>query len=398
MSSTAASWRDTPVMSATARRAPRRASRRSAAGAVGAFALTSATALAVVAAPGATAVPVQSGERGVALLSSVDEAAQRAALEYWTPERMAAARPAGQSVDGGPGAAGAAAAAGADGSTPAPVPAPAPTGAPGTDGRSTLAVGDAPRVGRDPRSTASVVDGGAVSRSTTWTAGGPVTAKVGRLYFTQAGIPYECSASSVDSPNESVVITAGHCVSERGVGSANVVFVPGLNGTAEPFGRWSATRLFTTRQWLEGDQKTAAALNHDVGFAVVAKRGQSTLADAVGTFDLAFDSPLDRVTVFGYPGRGAGSDGSTLKYCAGWRFTDATSNPDATTDQATLCDMAGGSSGGPWLSGFDPATGAGTVTSVVSFSYNDAPEVLYGPRLGEVERAVYAEASAVAAG
>ncbi|WP_432524792.1 trypsin-like serine peptidase [Kineococcus sp. SYSU DK006] len=383
-------------MSATARRAPRRASRRSAAGAVGAFALTSATALAVVAAPGSAAVPVQTGERGVALLSSVDEAAQQAALDYWTPERMAAARPAGQSVEGGPAAAGAAADGSADGAAPAAADGSA--GAPQAGGRSTLAVGDAPRVGRDPRSTASVVDGGAVSRSTTWTAGGPVTAKVGRLYFTQAGVPYECSASSVDSPNESVVITAGHCVTERGVSSTNVVFVPGLNGTAEPFGRWSATRLFTTRQWMEGDQKTAAALNHDVGFAVVAKRGQTTLADAVGTFGLAFDSPLDRVTVFGYPGRGTGSDGSTLKYCAGWRFTDATSNPDATTDQATLCDMAGGSSGGPWLSGFDPANGTGTVTSVVSFSYNDAPEVLYGPRLGAVERAVYAEASAVAVG
>jgi hypothetical protein len=28
--------------------------------------------------------------------------------------------------------------------------------------------------------------------------------------------------------------------------------------------------------------------------------------------------------------------------------------------------MAGGSSGGPWLTGFDPATGAGTVYSVTS--------------------------------
>ena len=381
----------------------RRSRRLTAAPAAALASTVAAAALALAGAPSAGAVDVPAGAGATAsslssptTLSSVDEAGQQAALDYWTPERMAAARPATADVSASSALAGS-----PSGDGTAPIAPQAGQTAPdaltdaGPDeaadpARSTLAVGEAPRVTRGQRAAAPVVTGGAVSASATWTGAGPVTAKVGRLYFTQAGTNYECSASSVDSANESVVVTAGHCLTENGAASTNVMFVPGLAGGSEPFGRWSATKLFTTSQWRTGNQVKAEALNYDVGFAVLARKGGKSLADTVGTLGIGFDAPLDRVTVFGYPGHGATSDGYTLKYCTGWRFTDT-----KTTDQGTACSMAGGSSGGPWISGFQPEAGTGTVTSVVSFSYNDAPQLLFGPLFGSVVRGVYQQASAV---
>ena len=328
----------------------------------GALALASSVVLAL---GGGSAAAVEvSGTGGAAtLLSTADDAAQRAATDYWTPERMAAAQPADRVVAGGE------------------VPAPA-AGTPST--RSTLAAGDALPVGRATRSTSGTAPESTVTTGTPWGGPAQVAKKVGRLFFTQGRADYECSASSVASPAGDVVVTAGHCLTENGVASTNVVFVPGLTGAGAPHGSFPATRLFTTAQWRDGDQSTAAALNYDVGFAVVRSVGGRSLADTVGSFAIDFTPALDRVTVLGYPGRSAKADGTTLQFCTGPRFTDVTSSNDPTTDRATLCSMAGGSSGGPWLSGLDPAAGTGTVTSVVSFSYDRAPEVLYGPLFGDV--------------
>jgi len=53
------------------------------------------------------------------------------------------------------------------------------------------------------------------------------------------------------------------------------------------------------------------------------------------------------------------------------------------------CGLNAGSSGGPWLSGFDPATGTGTITSISSFKYETDAATLYGPRLGPVAKALF---------
>ncbi|WP_432494293.1 trypsin-like serine peptidase [Kineococcus gypseus] len=319
----------------------------------------------------------------VSEVARLDAAAQSAALAYWTPERIAAARPAPapRPVAGE----------GAQQPVEQPVEQPAQEPAAGGGAVQPRAAAGTPVVPRRERSTAGEVTGAAVSVSAPWRGGAAVRPKVGRLLFTQGGTPYECSASSVRAGNASVLVTAGHCLTDGGRDSTNVVYLPGLDGAATPLGRWSAVRTFTTAQWREEDQNTPAALNHDVGFVVVGRQDGAALADRAGAFELAFDAPLERVTVFGYPAAGPGSDGTTLQHCTGWRFPDE----GGTTDQGTLCDMASGSSGGPWLSRFDPVAGTGTVTSVVSFSYGHAPERLYGPRLGAVEREVFERAAAV---
>lgn len=352
-------------------------------------------ALAVVALGGApTASAAADRGLGVTTLSAVDGAQQQAAVDFWTPERIAAARPATAGDITATGVAGALTPA-QTGSPAAPqtVPEGAPAPAAPGPGVSTLAAGDTPTVTRGTRQAAGVVTGAAVTQSTTWTQPSPATSKVGRLYFSLPNVKtgrlelFECSASSVTSANESVLVTAGHCLTQNGRTSQNVVFIPGLNGQSQPHGTWSAQTTFATPQWTSGNQATAAALNYDVGFVVLARKGGQTLSDTVGSFGIGFGAPLDRVTVFGYPA----ASGNVLKYCTGYRFSD----PADTTDQGTMCTMSGGSSGGPWLSGLDAAAGTGTVTSVVSFSYDASPQVLYGPLFGDVVKAQYDRAQAV---
>ncbi|WP_369052878.1 trypsin-like serine peptidase [Kineococcus terrestris] len=351
---------------------PENAPRRRTAGLAAPLSLAAGLALLPVApAAAAPAAPATA-----TLLATTGEAGQEAAAEYWTPERMAAARPA----DPAPAAV-------ADLQPPAPAGGPAQA-APRPLADATPAAADAavPRRGR-PLAQAAAAP---VTRATAWTSGGAVAQRVGRLYFTRSGEDFVCSGTSVRAANESVVMTAGHCVTSGGSPSENVVFVPGLRGGAEPYGRWPARSTFTTASWASQDQSVPPGLNFDVGFAVVGPRAGRTLTATVGAFPVGFDAPLDGVTVFGYPAASGTSDGRTLQFCRGLRFADLRGS----TDGATNCTLGGGASGGPWLSRFDPATGEGTVTSVTSFAYEDDPTVLYGPRLGAEARAAFDEAAA----
>ncbi|HEY2576190.1 MAG TPA: hypothetical protein VGI74_07765 [Streptosporangiaceae bacterium] len=54
--------------------------------------------------------------------------------------------------------------------------------------------------------------------------------------------------------------------------------------------------------------------------------------------------------------------------------------------------MTAGSSGGPGLAGFSPATGTGTITSVISFKYSTDTQVLYGAPLGPIAQSLYTTA------
>ena len=56
--------------------------------------------------------------------------------------------------------------------------------------------------------------------------------------------------------------------------------------------------------------------------------------------------------------------------------------------------MTAGDSGGPWLTGFSPRAGAGTVTAVTAYKLSGNLRTLYGTVLGPAARALYLRASA----
>ncbi|MDF2706915.1 MAG: peptidase [Nonomuraea muscovyensis] len=214
-----------------------------------------------------------------------------------------------------------------------------------------------------------------------WTDGGAVVRTVGRVFFTTAeGRNSSCSGTAVTSANESVVMTAGHCVKLNGAAHRNWVFVPGFDNGRRPFGTWVATRLLTTQQWNARED-----INFDIAAAVVAPLDGRTLTDVVGGQGVAFNQARrQQMYSFGYPAA-APFNGSRLIYCSGQAFDDTV----MTRDLGLRCAMTGGSSGGPWFRNFDESTGLGWLNSVNSFKYNFAPDFMFGPFFGNEAQAVY---------
>ncbi|QOV37918.1 trypsin-like peptidase domain-containing protein [Streptomyces ferrugineus] len=212
---------------------------------------------------------------------------------------------------------------------------------------------------------------------------GPAMKTVGRLFFTnEKGQDTYCTATAVRSGNRSTVMTAGHCVQLPASPDnhySNMVFAPGYGDGERPYGVFAVRAVAMPRSWAQDARNDVAA--------VVVDQGDEALTDAVGAQAVAFDrKPGGAVTVFGYPDSQE-QRGEHLMYCAG--TTSAT--PDG--KQSVRCPMEGGSSGGPWLAGFDRKSGRGTLVSVNSFG--DAAEngtAMEGEVLGAVADQVLARA------
>lgn len=207
-------------------------------------------------------------------------------------------------------------------------------------------------------------------------AGGLVARDTGKVFFVLDGSDFVCSGATVGGPRVSVVVTAAHCVTD-GYGSwaTHWVFVPGYADGAEPYGSYSSSRFFVSRQWNAGLDET-----YDVAF--VAVKGLS------GGLPVRFDAVPRSAYVFGYPADAPFSGGS-LRYCAGPVGPDP---QDPGADRGIRCDMTAGDSGGPWLTGFRPASGTGTVVAISAFKYSDNDSTLYGAVFGHVARELYQEA------
>ncbi|WP_165960045.1 trypsin-like serine peptidase [Nonomuraea longispora] len=289
---------------------------------------------------------------------------QQRVLDYWTPQRMARALPIellGLATSGK----------GLLGDLTGGRALPSLPGGPGRAAEPA-----------EPRHHAAAAPSAATVGSR-WGAGGLVARTTGRVFLTVAGADFVCSASTVRSANKDLVVTAGHCVKDgAGEWAANWTFVPGYrSGGKAPFGQYTARRMFVAGPWSRsGDD------NYDIGMVALATSRGRHVADVVGTQEIAFNAPRGgQAFGFGYPADPP-YNGSHLVYCAG-RLRD---DPHKQTrDQGLGCAMTAGSSGGPWMTTFDPGTGKGTITSLSSFKYSDDQRTMYGPYLGDAAKALY---------
>lgn len=196
--------------------------------------------------------------------------------------------------------------------------------------------------------------------------------EIGRLIFKSGSREYEeCTASVVNSNNQSVVLTAGHCVGSAGSFYSDFAFAPGYYGPlctgnlsssaaylacgTTPYGIWSARQVATTNQWLDNGDNDL-----DFGFLVMKKLNGKTIQRAIhGGLDITFN-----------PGRGQnwtsfGEPKAVMLHCQGQSsdFNGGSPGPDMMYMYAPGCAV-GGSSGGPWINGSNGAFyGVGAVNS-----------------------------------
>ncbi|MEU4211039.1 peptidase [Streptomyces sp. NPDC026206] len=286
---------------------------------------------------------------GPATAHTASAQARQKAAAFWTPERMRTATP----LD-------------------LPSATPSPGTGPERGARTTTVAPTSPAAGARSFPQA----GGP------WTGGGAVTRTSGRVFFTFQNRTASCSGNAVTSKNGSTVLTAGHCVKYQGSWHTNWVFVPGYHDGQSPHGRWTATKTMTTPQWSENEQ---TGMNFDVGAAVVGPVDGKKLTDVVGAQGLEFNGGYNKAMYsFGFPAASP-YDGTRLIHCSG------TSSKDflLTKDHGLGCNMTGGSSGGPWFTSFDEATGTGLQSSVNSFGYTFLPNRMFGPYFGDEAKALY---------
>jgi hypothetical protein len=243
-----------------------------------------------------------------------------------------------------------------------------------------------------PRAAAGSISGAS------WTKGGLVLRASGRVYFEVAGGAWICSgAVAQDSrTGNSLVLTAGHCAYDQATRTfaTNWMFIPEFDSapvydcTQAKWGCWSANALVVSNAFASAASYNSTAAANDVAFAVVGAGGQAStqLDAAVGALPIAFSGVRagNKVYAFGYPAQGKYT-GSDLVYCAG-AITQDLYMLFRTWGMA--CDMTGGASGGPWLSGFNETTGGGTLASVNAYVYVGS-SVMYGPKFTATTQGVY---------
>lgn len=212
----------------------------------------------------------------------------------------------------------------------------------------------------------------------------------GKVFFTDSqGDDYECSGTAVNSENKSLVWTAGHCVHDGDGGKfyRQWVFVPAYSSGKAPYGRWTASELFTTGGWADdGD------FREDFGAAIVRPLNGERLADRIGGHGMLFNAPRNQKwTVFGYPASGRFSGKSQYRCVAGRLGDDdpETGNSGPLTIKIS-CDMTVGASGGGWIVGI--SNGFGKINSVTSYERTEVKGATYGPYQGADALELYNQA------
>ena len=202
------------------------------------------------------------------------------------------------------------------------------------------------------------------------------TPAVGALFSTSGGKlgHHFCTASVVGSPHGDLVITAAHCVS----GTSGVVFVPGYDGGAAPYGVWTVTKVYTDRSW-----QVSSDPDDDVAFLQVGQPGSIVpIEDVTGAEQVVTGTPARQlVEVIGYP-----DSGDAPIACRNW-------SREPMSDQLEF-DCGGytdGTSGGPFLADVNPQTGQGTVIGVIG-GYEQGgltPQISYSSMFGANVAALY---------
>jgi V8-like Glu-specific endopeptidase len=205
---------------------------------------------------------------------------------------------------------------------------------------------------------------------------------------------FTCSGSAVNSPSKSVFVTAAHCVhtgGPDGTWSRYMTFYPGYNEGLAPRHTYPATSFQASEAWLT-EESTFPRHDPDIAFVSTDTNPLGErLVDRVGGHGLQIGGDFSfGAQVFGYPGNKTNPNpynGETQEICAG--TTETYTNANHTFLALNDCDIKEGGSGGPWLDQYDSSTGLGYVRSVLSFRDTEVDGVIHAPYLTEEIKALF---------
>lgn len=177
----------------------------------------------------------------------------------------------------------------------------------------------------------------------------------GKVFFTNAsGTTSSCSGAIVNSEGADTVWTAGHCLHAGRGGNwySNWVFIPGYDddlANPRPYGTWTPFWVQTRPAWTGNSD-----FSEDMGVMLMNTNfGGWHIVHYFGGH--GFRANLGKYTyenAFGYPSESP-FDGGNLMRCWGYASPEWTSGSYTSETIKIPCDMTRGSSGGPWLYGFD---------------------------------------------
>lgn len=217
--------------------------------------------------------------------------------------------------------------------------------------------------------------------------GGGIKTTVGRLLYTSFEldtndtVDSSCTATLVESENESTLTTAAHCV-HAGISpfyqgfNDNLLWIPGFRDGEFPLGSFTVNSIVLYRLWTEEasfEDRTFIVLNHDAeGRAAAETLGQGQHVE--------FHTGLPTIGAqrwhLGYTRYLNGEDEDARKGSPA--FTgDRLASCNGSTEEFSFvpslygvpCRMGGGASGGPNFEDFDVETGYGTVIGVNNIAF-----------------------------
>jgi hypothetical protein len=290
----------------------------------------------------ASGLPAQSPAGDLSIVERDGGAAQKRAIaDYWTPQRMRKAKPL------------------------RPI-------------RSERGGSRLSQTARQPRNHPAPFESGAVPDPAAFP-----NSVHGKVFGRMPGLGgYSCSGTVVEASNRSTVVTAGHCVTDPGFGTATkLAFVPAYDRRARPFGTWVFERIVTQRAWRRNGN-----FNFDLAAVEMSPQNGVGVQDVAGAIPTSPYLPVEQTYVAtGYPSNRGDSE-------VMWRCTapfdgfDPRPIANGPTPFAIGCDMGVGASGGG-------LTVNGALASVISFGYQNHRNVLYGPYFGRKLVAVYENAA-----
>ncbi|WP_367130142.1 MULTISPECIES: trypsin-like serine peptidase [Streptomyces] len=209
---------------------------------------------------------------------------------------------------------------------------------------------------------------------------------VGPLFYTGQGTPgHGCSASVVHSPKGDLIVTAAHCVYQDGF-RTDIAFVPGYRDGVAPYGVWVPASIDIDPEWAADRDP-----DHDVAFLRVRRPGADTRAIEQVT-------GAERIRFRPRTGRQARVTGYPVTEERPVSCQNAAQSFSPTQLRFDCADLPNGTSGGPFLTDIDPATGLGTVIGVVGGHDEGGDEATsYSSYFGEETETLYRRATAAAA-